>query len=810
MATVSSTFGIIDRFTRPMQLFVNKISAATIAAERLKRVVEAPINMSLNTAGVESGLAALRSRIAGSGGTSAIEVVLNVGDISQKIAQIQQRIRSGLTSAAIDVTINGAAAIASASSLRARLDHILSLPMQITLNTATIIGDISSLRTRIIAQIGVIEAEIRLTLPSTLTDMLTSLRALVLRLVRAVQLLRRSLNPPPIPPIPPPPIPPVPGAGAGAGDTGGLLSNLKGIAAAYLSIAGAQKLVGATIGGAMQQQKMMDMFIARTGDAEVGTAMFDKFKAEALAAGQDVNEALKGTLSFFSTTQNTDQLSQLNGLAARMAAFDSAGNGIEGAAFALKEAMSGDIVSLAERFNMSKADIRGFKIDELGKAGDMDGFIKAFNQLLEKQKMGEEAFKTMLASPAKQAETLGNNIKSAMADAGGAAVAALLPLISMLNEAFQAGKFQPFFDGLSMGLAWVTEQVVWLVENAMWLSGVISDNWPVIEPIIWGIVGAFTAWKLITTAVSAGLAIQSGIQAVMGASAMFATGATMAQTAAQWGLNAALMANPITWIILAIVAFIAVIVLLVKYIINLWKTNDEFAAGFMRVWNSILNFFDTIPAYFWQLVEWIMQAFVWWAGSIGKIYDTVFNGILEGINKVLDVINKVTGSAYEIQAKFNIEDIANKMLDFAGEKKNAAYESAVSKAAEREQKVVDMLDNRAQNRAEKEAAKETKVNNDDVLSKWNSGAGASKSLGNIDEVGEVGKINDSVDISTEDLKTMRELAEMKNIQNFVTLTPSVSVTTGPVTNGADMDSIISKIDTYMSETIASSAKGVYE
>lgn len=86
----------------------------------------------------------------------------------------------------------------------------------------------------------------------------------------------------------------------------------------------------------MEQQKMMDMFVARTGDAEIGTAMFEKFKADALKTGQDVNKSLQSTLSFFSATQNTDQLSKLNNFAQRMNAFDSAGNGIEGAAFALK------------------------------------------------------------------------------------------------------------------------------------------------------------------------------------------------------------------------------------------------------------------------------------------------------------------------------------------------------------------------------------------------------------------------------------------------------------------------------------------
>jgi hypothetical protein len=50
---------------------------------------------------------------------------------------------------------------------------------------------------------------------------------------------------------------------------------------------------------------------------------------------------------------------------------------------------------------------------------------------------------------------------------------------------------------------------------------------------------------------------------------------------------------------------------------------------------------------------------------------------------------------------------------------------------------------------------------------------------------------------------------MKNIQNFVTLTPTVQVKTGAVTNQANLDSIVTKITKKLNEEIASTAKGVY-
>lgn len=88
------------------------------------------------------------------------------------------------------------------------------------------------------------------------------------------------------------------------------------------------------------------------------------------------------------------------------------------------------------------------------------------------------------------------------------------------------------------------------------------------------------------------------------------------------------------------------------------------------------------------------------------------------------------------------------------------------------------------------------------------GGGMDK-LANINKVGEVGKIRDTVDISSEDLKTMRELAEMQSIQNFVSLSPVVQVTgDNHYSNGYDIDTVISRINKGLEEEIASSAKMV--
>ncbi|MCY9526768.1 hypothetical protein M5W68_17030, partial [Paenibacillus larvae] len=259
-----------------------------------------------------------------------------------------------------------------------------------------------------------------------------------------------------------------------------LAKSIKAIAAAYVGIEAAKKLWSATIGGAMEQQKMEDMFKARTGDAEVGKAMFEKFKGNAIKAGVDVKEALTGALSFFSTTKNSNQIQELNMIAKQLNAFDTAGNGLAGAVFSVKEALSGDIVSLSERFNIGKAKIRSTGLVEKAKKGDIDGFIQSFQKLLELESMGKDAFNRMLDGPAYKWKMLLNNLKNMFADAGRWAVQAFVPLINLFNQIIQSQGIQTFFVILGSLLYGIAVAIGWIGNNVIWLFDVISPYAPAI------------------------------------------------------------------------------------------------------------------------------------------------------------------------------------------------------------------------------------------------------------------------------------------------------------------------------------------
>ncbi len=693
-------------------------------------------------------------------------------------------------------------------------------------NEAILMNQVRLIRQRIQSQLRVIQARIQIELPASLQAMFGNLQMLVLRLIRVVRQLRTSS-----------------GANAaelqaalariadlerkiaqlqeqingslrrGEGASSGLLANLKGMAAAYLSLQGLKELFSATVGGAMDQQKMEDMFVARTGQEDVGRAMFDRFKKNALEAGQDVNESLKGSLSFFSATQNVDQLEKLNNLAQRLNAFDSAGNGMEGSAFALKEALSGDIVSLAERFNMGKSDIRASGIVDFAKKGDIEGFIKGFDKLLESQKMGQKAFETMLASPAKQLETMQNNVKSMFADAGRAATKSLLPMIQMLNNAFKQGKFDAFFANLSKGLDWVVQNAIKAFNVIAQVYGFISSNWQNIAPIVKGVAAAFIAWNIAMKAV----AVTQGIIAFVTGSS---TAVIFAQTLATRGLSAAWATLNTVMKANVFIAILTVLVAIVTWMYEVYQTNDMVAAAMLLKWNEVLNFFDQVPIFFAKVGVGIAQAFMNAKASVMQTMQDMANGVINKVNDMINALNStgMTDINFVSQTRFADDSkiAADKFRSESNAKIEAMEAAAASKARKRQDDTMNYIRQRDMDRRKQKAAATPKADKTFDFTKWNAAADAAKKANagndkkkNVGKVDKVGKIEDKVDISSEDLKVMRDIAEMKSIQNFVTLTPTVQVKTGDINNGADVDTIIKKIGDHLEEQFVSTAQGVY-
>lgn len=143
----------------------------------------------------------------------------------------------------------------------------------------------------------------------------------------------------------------------------------------------------------------------------------------------------------------------------------------------------------------------------------------------------------------------------------GPAVAAFLPLINMLNHALDTNAFDHFFAVLSAGitaLAWLISGLGMVVLS---VGQFFHDNWSIIQPIL--------------IPIGVALAVITGILIAKYTWLGLVKVATMAWAAAQWAVNAATAAFPGTWILIAFVSVIALVI----YAMIAWADQVAMVAG---------------------------------------------------------------------------------------------------------------------------------------------------------------------------------------------------------------------------------------
>jgi tape measure domain-containing protein len=398
-------------------------------------------------------------------------------------------------------------------------------------------------------------------------------------------------------------------------------------------------------------------------------------------------------------------------------------------------------------------------------------------------------------------------------------------LMQNINGFLNSADGSALITGITNSIS-VMGAVLWGVLNViMQVSSFMTSNWSWLSPIIWGLVAAFIAYNTVSFITNTIMGIQAIIKGTLAAATMLQSGATFAATVAQEGLNAALLACPITWIIIAVIALIAIFYAVVAAINHFAGTSISatgIIAGvfmeslafignlFIGAFNLIIDLIGLLWNNFAAFGEFFANVFNDPIGSVVRLFssmaDVIF-GILQSIASAVDTLfgsklaNSISGWRSGLktmttnlvgEAKIQIPKMDSNALHLDRFNYGDAYNSGYKWG----QNVEDKFD----------------------LSKvLNKGAFNPNDLGNFDSLNFGGatandhlkSIDDKIDVSNEHLEILRDLAEQESIQNFVSLSPSVQVTTGDIKEEADINKIISKIETYMENQLVSSAEGVY-
>ncbi|NFF59851.1 hypothetical protein FDB08_04065 [Clostridium botulinum] len=648
----------------------------------------------------------------------------------------------------------------------------------------------------------------------------------------------------------------------GSRATEGLMGKVKGLVGAYLGFQAVKKGIDLTLGGAARLEQQLIVISGMLGNKDVGKAFFGQLNKYANESVYGLKEFNTITRSFIQFTKNTNSLMNLDKTAEKLAFLDPT-QGLEGAGFALKEALGGDFMSLKSRFGFGKADAEILKASK-----DMDEFINKFNKLLAQKGATDKALQEFNQSAVAQMNNLKSNVETAFSQAGARALAILKPLLSRINEGFKNGAFESFFDNIGIGLNLVVDLTMKVIDGFQWISNIVSNNWSIIAPIIYGIVGALIAYNATSIITNAIITIQSFLKSAQAAATTLATDATFAETVAQHGLNAALYACPITWIILAVIALIAIFYAAVAAVNHFAGTSISATGIVAGVFTALGACIYNVVAYMWNVVasfvEFFANVFNHPVYSVKKLFVNFANNVLDmcismtggfdgvatnlanafikganlaikAVNWIVEALNKIPGVNLGKASEFakvgsitsGLKNVKKNLNGWLGDAP-AGYWTAPKMQMKSIGGAYNTGYNFGKNISEKfnlgnifnkgQAQKNFKMPD---LNAWNKAQGpGALSMApdkNKDKLGKHAKgakdhlknIDDKMDIGNEHLEMLRDLAQQESIQNFTTLAPNINIQTGDIKEEADINKIISKIESYMEGELANSAEGVY-
>lgn len=419
------------------------------------------------------------------------------------------------------------------------------------------------------------------------------------------------------------------------------------------------------------------------------------------------------------------------------------------------------------------------------------------------------------------------------------ALIAFQPVLQRLNDLANSEAFQTFVQNAVEAMATLANIVLNIFELVGTVGGFIADNWSVISPIIYGVIGALAVYaaylgivKGIEIASAAATAIHSvAMSAKIGVMAAL-TGQTMAATAAQMGYNGALYACPVVWIIMLLIALIAIIFAVCNAIAKMTGVANSGFGVITGGVNVVIQFFKNlgltvanialgIGNAIAALASNMMTAFHNAICSVQSWFYNLLSTALSVIEGICSALNKLPFVEFDYSGISSAaDDYAAKASEAAGNKEDyqsisdafnegfttfdAFQDGWASDAFNAGAAWGDGIADKVSNFSLSDVFGQTDIPNvGDYTSGFNdaiANSGVGDSIGNIDD--NTGKIKDSLDVTEEDLKYLRDIAEQESINRFTTAEVTINQTNNNnVSSDTDLDGFITALDDAMGEAI---------
>lgn len=656
-------------------------------------------------------------------------------------------------------------------------------------------------------------------------------------------------------------------------------NNALGLVKNVLGDAGVMDMSGA-FGRIDTMNRFQKTITTMTGDAELAEAALAKLKDVTVGTAYGLDVASKATQGFITRGMSLGAATEQVRIWADAVSFYGEGTNeqLESVVDAIGKMYSKGTVEADQLSRLFDAGIGAAEIyanavgESVSQVQDdlSDGTISAAQFLT----VVSQAMDAGVSSGA--AKTAGDTWATTFANVGAAINRGWVEIIEKLDAALASRGLPSTMEMVQMfgqtventldtvaGYMGMVVDLAMNIGNTMTEAGsFVSDNWGVIAPIIYGVVAALAAYALIAGVVAVINGVSAAAQAVHNAQTAMATGATFAYTASQYGLNAALLACPLAWIILLISALVVVIVLVCAHIAKMGGTAQTAFGVFCGAVNVGLQYFKNFGLAIADVVLAIWNSITAIAGNIpiafhnalaeAKSYFYGFEYVVVSIIAAIgDALNKLpfvsfdtsglwsaaNGYAAKAMQAANSKQEYNSISDAWNEGKNTFevfqdgwVQKAYNKGANWGDGISDKVSDKISGLKDFFNPSDGLPDKDDHQKDYSSILGDS-SLGNIagntgniagntgsldDIAGNTGntaedtaRIADAVDITDDDLKYLRDIAERDIIDRTVFTKVEVNMggVTNQVNNMSDLDDIADQLNGVLQEQIMISAEG---
>lgn len=369
------------------------------------------------------------------------------------------------------------------------------------------------------------------------------------------------------------------------------------------------------------------------------------------------------------------------------------------------------------------------------------------------------------------------------------ALMAFEPVLQQINDIVQTDRFQNFTDQVNQAFFTIGNAAIQAFDVIMAVSDFMAQNWNVIEPIIWGIVGAVVAWKI-----------------------------------AQIALNFAVLASPILWVAIAIGVVIGLIYMWIKSVGGLkvaWlivvdklqSTWDQVCIFFQRGVFIVLNWMDNMSLGISRAVVGIQNFFGDMKANILMTIENMANGAFDIINQMIEKFNSITGTSFEVIQHITMgtdAQLANEaQKNLRNQKLDQQAQFAESNRLARERQLNQMeLDASVRSSLRQVEIYFAKVEGATNGSNNSAIDQAAQSAADINE--NTAKMANSMDITSEDLKYLRDMAERDTVNRFTTAQVKVEISNqNTISSELDLDGILSALTEGYGEAASMMAAGVH-